>query len=836
MTIDFDDLPARELSTRRIYGYRFNLAELAGRIKVGETRRAVKARVKEQISTAGLADLVEIVFDQPAIDRDGRAFGDKDVHDVLKKMDGVNHLDTGGGSEWFECDVASLERAYSSVVEQRRVGAGRTLDHRLREEQKDAINKTLTYITNEWNRDNAVAPRFLWNAKMRFGKTLAAYHLAKEIGAKRVLVLTFKPAVAEAWQTDLETQLSFEGWTFQSSANVAGNAVVDLAEGEHLVHFSSFQDLLQLHEGQFKPKHQWLEETVWDLVIFDEYHYGAWRYAEAELVAGEERDGRAEMEATYTEAVNVMEEEQEEWGKDEREFLPFKKARAFLYLSGTPFRALASGYFQPDQIYNWTYTDEQAAKERWSAKEVEEKNPYAALPELRLLTYQMPDSIRAVAASGTRSEFDLNAFFKATGEGDTATFVHEDLVLSWLDWLRGQGPDAIRVALESQRKPMPYADARIREYLDHTVWFLPSVAAVYAMRNLLIGQGGRWGDYTVLAVAGNDVGSGREPLDHIVKPAIASGYDSKTITLTCGKLLTGVTVRQWASILMLCNLNSPETYFQAAFRVQSSWTIKNPDGDDPNFERIEKPTCLVIDFAPTRALRLYADYGVRLGAGSDPHQDLTDLARYLPVLAFEGATMRHIDAGEILDIALQSAAVDVRQMDSMKFINPRAGAVERLSTEVRAALGRVRATGHFSAPKIETIISDTPEVSGTSTTTSPPGGDDDGSNADDEQSLDANVLTKRLQFLSRRINAFMYLSTNHETTLEQVLSTKETELFRQVLELAPGDMKALVDAGLFNEAALRLAILQFSRAERDSLSFTGLDPWADGLPEDPPDE
>ena len=193
------------------------------------------------------------------------------------------------------------------------------------------------------------------------------------------------------------------------------------------------------------------------------------------------------------------------------------------------------------------------------------------------------------------------------------------------------------------RPPFPYSDVRLLPYLQHSFWFLPNVAACDAMANLLAEkQNAFWHDYEVLVVAGPSAGIGLDALPP-VRQAIADGHDTKTITLSCGKLTTGVTVKQWSSILMLRNLNSPETYFQAAFRVQSPWSIKNPDGNDPNAEAVLKPVCFVFDFAPTRALRQIADYGAGLSPETpNPEQAVEELVKFLPVLAYDGSNMTQV--------------------------------------------------------------------------------------------------------------------------------------------------------------------------------------------------
>ena len=273
---------------------------------------------------------------------------------------------------------------------------------------------------------------------------------------------------------------------------------------------------------------------------------------------------------------------------------------------------------------------------------------------MRLLTYQMPDELLAIASAGEFDEFDLNEFFAATGIGSKAQFKHKSDVQKWLDIIRGQyAPGAVDNLKTGTRPPFPYSDVRLLPYLQHSFWFLPNVAACHAMKNLLTErQNTFWHEYKVISAAGASAGIGLEALPP-VRRAIGSGFDSKSITLSCGKLTTGVTVKQWSSILMLRNLKSPETYFQAAFRVQSPWSIKNPNGDNPHEEEILKPVCFVFDFAPTRALRQLSEYGIGLSPNeANPENAVKELVSFLPVLAYDGANMYQVDAGGILDIAM----------------------------------------------------------------------------------------------------------------------------------------------------------------------------------------
>jgi hypothetical protein len=355
----------------------------------------------------------------------------------------------------------------------------------MRAEQRAAVEKTHAYYHSIWKEDMHAVPRFLWNAKMRFGKTFTAYHLAKKLGAKRVLVVTFKPAVEDAWQTDLESHVDFDGWQYLSRNSDTDPSKVSVRNP--LVYFGSFQDLLGRDAaGNIKAKNEWLHKVKWDLVVFDEYHFGAWRDTAKELFEGEE-DAVAKKEAKieYGAGLENVNEDLAELSEKETEFLPIT-TKAYLYLSGTPFKALATGEFIEEQIFNWTYTDEQRAKEVFAQTNPGQRSPYSALPQMRLLTYQMPDELVAVASAGEFDEFDLNEFFAATGTGGSAQFKHKSDVQKWLDVIRGgYAARAVEHLKTGTRPPFPYSDVRLLPYLHHAFWFLPKVAACHAMGNLL---------------------------------------------------------------------------------------------------------------------------------------------------------------------------------------------------------------------------------------------------------------------------------------------------------------------------------------------------------------
>ncbi len=249
-------------------------------------------------------------------------------------------------------------------------------------------------------------------------------------------------------------------------------------------------------------------------------------------------------------------------------------------------------------------------------------------------------------------------------------------------WTRKLLASLVPKQLGAQKPPMPFSDARLLNVLSHPFWFLPSVAACYAMRNLLQKKQNRfYHDYKVIVAAGSAAGIGVDVLPPVLE-AMDEPLTTKTITFTCGKLTTGVTVKPWTGILMLRNSSSPETYFQAAFRVQSPWTVRNPDSTEPNKEQIIKEECYVFDFAPDRSLRQIADYSCRLNVNeSNPEQKVAEFISFLPVLAYDGSSMKQIDAAGILDMAMSgtTATLLARRWESALLVNVDNGTLRRIT-------------------------------------------------------------------------------------------------------------------------------------------------------------
>lgn len=803
--------PPRPASRPTIYAYEDTNPQYAGLLKIGYTTVDAQSRVAQQYPTKKPGKPpYRIVLEESAMRNDGTVFTDHEVHRMLR-LNGIKNPE----GEWFRCTVDQVKAAIIAMSTGQLNEENRSLDFKMRPEQVEAVEKTAAYFAS-WRKDKNnrdKPPHFLWNAKMRFGKTFAAYQLAKKMCWRKVLVLTFKPAVQSAWEEDLKCHVDFKSWQF---IKPGGMTYEQADKKKPFICFGSFQDYLgrNTSTGGIKTKNEWVHTTNWDCVILDEYHYGAWRENAKELFEAEDKK---EVEFGEGESIEVFDEE----------IMPIT-TDGYLYLSGTPFRAIASGEFIEEQIFNWTYSDEQRAKRDWKVTD----NPYAALPRMVLLTYQLPDAIREIAMQGEFNEFDLNVFFSAEGIGVLAQFKYETEVQKWLDLIRGAFmPTSVdNLKLGAQKPPMPFSDARLLGVLSHSFWFLPSVAACHAMRNLLAKKHNRfYHDYKVIVAAGSAAGIGVAALPP-VKEAMDDPLTTKTITLSCGKLTTGVTVKPWTGILMLRNSSSPETYFQAAFRVQSPWTVRNPDGASPNAEQIIKEECYVFDFAPDRALRQIADYSCRLNVNeANPEKKVEEFISFLPVLAYDGSSMKQIDAAGILDMAMSgtTSTLLAKRWQTALLVNVDNDTLRHLMADEKAMTALMSIEGFRNLNQdIETIINKSEAVKKAR------------KEANDEEltAKEKKVLTdEEKEFKSKRkmiqdnlikfatrIPIFMYLTDYRERTLKDVITQLEPDLFRKVTGLTKADFELLVSLGVFNSALMNDAVYKFKRYEDSSLSYTGI--------------
>ena len=806
--------PAKTEVKPIIYAYELiGVESHKGYIKIGETTRSVEERIKEQIHTAAVP--YRVLGTWSALRDDGSVFRDYDVHAILRKM-GCRQFNEGEDrNEWYECSINNIQAAVLALQSGNENIERRICNFKLRREQEDAIEKTLAYFESAKKDRANKTPRFLWNAKMRFGKTFATYKLAQKMGAKRVLILTFKPAVGSAWEEDLLTHIDFEEWQYISRGKNFGEANIDeqymaADKKRPIVCFGSFQDFLGLEDGSIKEKNEWVHEINWDLVVFDEYHFGAWRDNAKHLFALDDDEFEEDIQAAAS--GNAIDET----------WLPITTDH-YLFLSGTPFRALNSGEFIEEQIFNWTYADEQKAKLEWQG----EGNPYAALPQMVMLTYKIPESIQAIAKQGEYDEFDLNVFFSAEGEDDDAKFVYEDYVQKWLDLIRGSYLETAveELKLGAEKPPMPFSDARLLDVLSHTLWFLPNVASCYAMANLLKKrQNTFYHDYNVIVCAGTKAGIGIDALGP-VRQAMHDPLESKSITLSCGKLTTGVTIKPWTGIFMLRNLSSPETYFQAAFRVQSPWEIRKDDGTT----EIAKKVCYVFDFALDRALKQISDYSCQLNVkDSNPEKKVGEFIKFLPVLAYDGSSMRQVNAVDILDMSMAgtSATLLAKRWESALLVNVDNDTLKRLLANDKAMSALMSIEGFRSLnSEITTIINKSEAVkkakkSGEKLTKAEK---KELTEAEKEYKSKRKEIQKKLIKFATRIPVFMYLTDCREMSLVDVITEVEPELFKKVTGLNVKDFELLVSLNVFNEGLMNDAVYKFKRYEDASLTYTGID-------------
>ena len=598
-----------------------------GWIKIGYTERDVETRIREQTHTAAIQ--TEILWKHLAEYVDGPEkglnFKDYDFHGFLKFHD----IERRPKTEWFYFNGTpeKSEGLFNKFIHHDVSGyqPGKSNEYTLRREQDEAVTKTVDYFTSHENSE------FLWNAKPRFGKTLSAYDLVKRLGVTNVLVLTNRPAVANSWYDDFDQFIAgTTGYKFVSSTDSLKDRpsmsreqfIEYLSEHDEAkqIAFISLQDLKgSKYFGGEYDKLKWVADLYWDLVIIDEAH-----------------------EAADTRKSNVA-------------FNQLHRCWT-LHLSGTPFKSIAKGQFRDEQIYNWSYADEQQAKKNWDST-CESENPYEVLPQLNMFTYQMSKMVLEVINDGITIDgenydyvFDLNKFFETNENGE---FIHEKDVKTWLNTL-------------THNEKYPFSTKELRNELKHTFWILDRENSAKALKKMLENHPTFENYGIVLAVgAGNAYESKDEETENIrslaaVRKAIAE--NEKTITLSVGQLTTGVTVPEWTGVIMLCNMTSPAQYMQAAFRAQNpySWTEKG--------KHYRKERAYVFDFAPERTLIIYDKFANDLSMATANGHGTTDkrkdnigeLLNFFPVIAEDSSgRMVEIDAAQVMTIPKQIKAQEV---------------------------------------------------------------------------------------------------------------------------------------------------------------------------------
>lgn len=597
-----------------------------GWTKLGFTERDVETRIKEQTHTVGVDYKIHWHLLAAYMTEPFGTFTDKDFHAYLKKL-GVNREN---GTEWFQIDPKSARMEFVEFAQNHGVvtddNADAVLPYKLRDEQVQAVRMAKEYFLSHSNGE------FLWNCKPRFGKTLSAYDLCVQLGAKNVLIVTNRPAIANSWYQDYETFFGPQsGYLFVSNVEGIKDRKYVLSREEYTsrlqdgtkgcIEFVSLQDL----KGSiyFGGGHDKLAEVsaehglTWDILIIDEAHEGVDTY------------------------------------KTDTAFNHINRKHT-LHLSGTPFKALANDKFPESAIYNWTYADEQKKKRDWNNSS-EEENPYRNLPRLSLFTYQMSDIIRdkvrqGIELSDDETEeyaFDLNEFFKTNESGK---FLHDGDVDKLLD------------ALASQEK-FPFSTPELRNELKHTFWLLNRVASAKALAKKLELHP-VFKDYEIILAAGDGKLDGEienaKSFDRVTKAIKA--YD-KTITLSVGQLTTGVTIPEWTAVLMLSNMSSPALYMQAAFRAQNPCLFHDAQGNT-----YRKKNAYVFDFDPARTLTIFEQFANDLipetsgdkGDYDSRKQHVRELLNFFPVYGEDNAgCMIELDAESLLTIPRHIHAKEV---------------------------------------------------------------------------------------------------------------------------------------------------------------------------------
>lgn len=623
----------------QIYAYTLpDLPDYNGSQKIGYTeRKDVHERIREQTHTAAVNLRYDLKWSGPAFFADNKTdFRDGDIHNYLRQAGIENRTDLG--KEWFYFN-GTPERSRELYHNFRDGGTaslqlnnGKT-PYTLRPEQEEAVTAAYNYFLSHSDSDDTdEKPQFLWNAKPRFGKTLATYDLAKRLNARKVLIVTNRPAIANSWYDDFAKFI--DGYYFISTANSLKdkptltreqyNAIADGNKSQ--ITFLSLQDLKgSRYFGGNYNKLDWVASLDWDLLVVDECHEG--------------------VDTDRTDAA-----------------LDIVKRKYTLQLSGTPFKQLANAKFAQDAIYNWTYLDEQKAKQV-ELTNGDENGSHVNLPDLHLYTYRISEMTADAVNAGIDIDdntydyaFDLNEFFATDSQN---RFVRENDVKAFLHNL-------------TTNEKYPFSTPELRNELKHTFWYVGNrVNSVKALDQLLK-QDPVFENYEVVIAAGDgrsfeeeaeDV-AGNEKSFERVKKAIAN--HDKTITLSCGQLTTGVTIKEWSAVLMLTDISSPALYMQAAFRAQNpySWT-ETVDGQTIIHR---KKSAYLFDFSPTRVLRIYDSFANALSpvaavgqiTESQRRDNIRELLNFFPVISEDrDGRMVELDASQVLTFPNALAATEI---------------------------------------------------------------------------------------------------------------------------------------------------------------------------------
>lgn len=596
-----------------------------GWTKVGYTeKQSVEQRIHQQTHTANIH--WELAWQDNAMYKDGSGdyFTDHEFHDYLETA----QIQREPNTEWFHADGSQLRIHFDRFASRALIKSEERCTYDLRKEQQEAVAMTAKYFENG-------GTEFLWNAKPRFGKTLTSYDLIRHMKFQNVLIVTNRPSIANSWADDF---FKFIGWRDE----LAFVSETDALKGKPgVLSREEYRKLIANTPEEKQPPGMVAFESLQGLK--GSVYFGG-QHTKLAWMAKEYTDGEGKKKHGVAFDLLIVDEAQEgvDTMRTERAFRKISR-KYTLYLSGTPFKALASEQFEKNQIFNWSYADEQQAKASWDR---EDYNPYEPLPRLAMFTYQLSNMIydqvqRGLDLSGEDDSvdyaFDLNEFF-ATNE--SGSFIHEEEVKKFL------------YALSTNEK-YPYSTPDLRAELPHTLWLLNRVASAKALAKLLK-KDPVFCEYEIVIAAGDGNLDGDEPNEKAfdrVRRAI--GTHDKTITLSVGQLTVGVTIPEWSGVLMLCNLQSASAYMQAAFRAQNPCIITK------NGKRFRKDTAYIFDFDPARTLIIFDEFANNLspdtadgrGTGDDRKKNIQRLLNFFPVLGEDDqGTMAELDAAQVLSI------------------------------------------------------------------------------------------------------------------------------------------------------------------------------------------
>lgn len=830
-----------------IYIYQTPASKEQGLIKIGDATD-VHSRIKDQLNTAASISSdqlsYDLLYESEAKLQDGTEFRDYVVHKALESKGYSKHsiLDQNcnilkNSTEWFNVDV---EKAIY-LIEQIKLGKrveeidiDRFQSFAMRPEQEAAVSQAKNYFESNTASQSV---EVMWNAKMRFGKTFTAYQLMKAMGFKKTLILTYKPAVEDAWRKDLNNHVDFSDYVFLKQDALPA-IPTHVAAGKGIVAFASYQDLLGENSdgSQIKDKHSELFSLDWDLVIIDEFHYGASTKKARQLL--QESDLESDSKDIISEKEAFSEEDQEIVEESESSAIDKVvskeiRARHKLYLSGTPFKAMADDRFPKDAIFNWTYPDEQKAKEAW-AKDNSNKdpksNPYRSLPQIKLYLYKVSDDLINAGKAKGKDEFSLNHFFKVKNK----KFINEAAVNRWLDLISGRIEKEISIEDEivlEQRQVVesqyPFdCNGKLVNEIDHSLWYLNRVDSAVALVELLKIHP-IFSQYHVILVAGKGTKSGADalpPVEHAIKS------NAKTITVTVGKLTTGVSVPEWKAVMFLRDTDSPENYFQTAFRAQTPFEVK--------VNGYLKETCYIFDFSPNRCLKLLTTYSEKLSSDSittTSEQRISEFIRYLPVLKVYGNSMYEMDAREVLTFdlsGLDARGLGTRFVDKNNIVvnrdvidamNSDADTSNRCMTifdkikmfkKYNGASDKDLAKADVDLPRLDANNKRIKKLESKNNSSKEDKERQDSiDKAEKEQKSEREKLRELLKTLLARIPLYMYLTDATEENLEQVLASDVNDIFRKATGITVDDFRFLRDVGLLKVDSIDGYILKFLELE-----------------------